>query len=198
MTQQRQSGAIGPGRLILVVGPSGAGKDTLIGLVQAACEGDEAVMFVRRIVTRESSPFENNVQVAPAAFAAARGQGAFAVSWEAHGLHYALPRSMDDDIAAGRTVVANVSRAVISELRGAYANVVVVSVTAPAAVLVARLEARGRASDGPLGARLNRQAAAGMAEADVTISNVGEAETHAYTLQDVVRDNQRAKRTGDS
>ena len=36
---------IGPGRLVLVVGRSGAGKDTLIGLAQAACADDPGVVF---------------------------------------------------------------------------------------------------------------------------------------------------------
>ncbi len=72
---------IGPGRLVLVVGPSGAGKDTLLGLAQAALADDENVVFVRRVVTREASAYENNEQVTPEAFHAARADGAFAVDW---------------------------------------------------------------------------------------------------------------------
>lgn len=174
---------IGPGRLVLVVGPSGAGKDTLIGLAQVAC-GDAGVVFARRVVTRAASAFENNDQVTPEAFRGAQARGAFAVHWEAHGLCYALPRSIDDHIRAGRSVVANISRTVIPLLRAAYEDVVVVSVTAPPEVLAARLAARGRASDGPIGERLRRNV---EGVPDVVIDNVGEPADHAAELVRIIK-----------
>ncbi|QUS41358.1 phosphonate metabolism protein/1,5-bisphosphokinase (PRPP-forming) PhnN [Tardiphaga alba] len=176
---------IGPGRLVLVVGPSGAGKDTLLGLAQAALADDHDVVFVRRVVTREASAHENNVQVTPDAFRAAREDGAFAIDWEAHGLCYALPRSIDDDIRAGRNVVANISRTVIPALRTAYADVVVVSITAPPEVLAARLASRARASDGPLSDRLKRSVE--TSGADVTINNVSKADAHAAELIGIIK-----------
>src|ERR1700738_3742064 len=128
-----RAAAIGPGRLILVVGPSGAGKDTLLGLARAACADDGSIVFPRRVVTREASSFEDNEQLSLDAFRQARSQGDFAVDWEAHGHCYALPRAIDDELRAGRTVVANVSRTVIEAMRRAYAAVVVISITAPPA-----------------------------------------------------------------
>src|ERR1700682_5518494 len=126
-----QKAAIGPGRLILVVGPSGAGKDTLIGLAQAACADDSGIVFPRRVVTREASSFEDNEQVSLDAFRKALARGDFTIHWEAHGHCYALPRAIDEDIRAGRIVIANVSRTMIDAMRRAYADVTVVSVTAP-------------------------------------------------------------------
>lgn len=61
----QSSTTIGPGRLILVVGPSGAGKDTLLGLAKAACADDRSVVFARRLITREASAAEDNEQVSP-------------------------------------------------------------------------------------------------------------------------------------
>ncbi|KZD22460.1 phosphonate metabolism protein/1,5-bisphosphokinase (PRPP-forming) PhnN [Tardiphaga robiniae] len=182
---EAQAGRIGPGRLVLVVGPSGAGKDTLIGLAQAACADDNKVVFARRVVTRAASEFENNEQVTPEAFWRAQARGDFAIDWEAHGLCYALPRSIDDELRAGRSVVANISRTVIPALRAAYDNVVVVSITAPSEVLAARLAARGRSSDGPIGDRLRRSVDG--ARPDVTINNVGAAEEHAGDLIRIIR-----------
>ena len=171
---------IGPGRMVLVVGPSGAGKDTLIDLARAACAGDDRVVFARRVVTRESSDFEDNEQVTPDAFRQALARGDFAVHWEAHSLCYALPSAIDDDLRAGRTVVVNISRSVIGRLRAGYADVVVVAVTAPPEVLAARLAARGRASDGPIAQRLQRSAADIVP--DLVIDNVGDPAVAAEIL----------------
>jgi len=179
--------AIGPGRLILVVGPSGAGKDTLLGLAKAACAGDDNVVFPRRAVTREASPFEENEQLSLDAFRQARSQGDFAVHWEAHGHCYALSRALDDDIRAGRTVVANVSRAVVEAIRRAYADVVVISITAPPEILSQRLAARARSSDGRLADRLGRAVDDAATVPDVTITNVGSAEHHARELVRIIK-----------
>ena len=179
--------AIGPGRLILVVGPSGAGKDTLLGLAKAACAGDGNVVFARRAVTREASPFEENEQLSLDAFRQARSQGDFAVHWEAHGHCYALSRALDDDIRAGRTVVANVSRAVVEAVRRAYADVVVISITAPPEILSQRLAARARSSDGRLADRLARAVDDAATVPDVTITNIGSAEHHARELVRIIK-----------
>ena len=176
--------AIGPGKLVLVVGPSGAGKDTLLGLARAACADDSTIVFVRRVVTREASSAEDNEQVSVDAFREARARGEFAIHWEAHGHAYGLPRSIEDDIRAGRTVVANVSRTVIPSLRHTYANVVVVSITAPADVLAARLAMRKRGSDGNIAQRLVRKVE--DAEPDATIVNVSSAEYHARQLLRII------------
>jgi ribose 1,5-bisphosphokinase len=178
----RPATRIGPGRLVLVVGPSGAGKDTLIGLVQAACAGDDSVAFPRRVVTREPSSFEDNEQISLDAFQQAQAQGEFAMHWEAHGHSYALRREIDNDIRAGRAVVANVSRTVIEAMRRAYADVMVVSITAPREILGQRLAARGRGSDGSIVDRLGRAVDAAAAPPDVTVMNVGSAESHAREL----------------
>jgi ribose 1,5-bisphosphokinase len=176
---------IGPGRLVLIVGPSGAGKDTLLDRARAACAGDASIVFPRRAVTRPASLAEDNVQVTPDAFQEALARGEFAIHWEAHGHCYALPRTIDDDIRAGRTVVFNASRTVIETMRRAYADIVVVSITAPPNVLAERLAARARDSDGPIEPRLHR--AVDEAVADATIVNVGTIEPHAEGLVEIIR-----------
>jgi ribose 1,5-bisphosphokinase len=186
-TSPSRAAKIGPGRLVLVVGPSGAGKDTLIDLARGICSADKEIVFARRVVTREASAFENNEQLAEAAFEQALADGAFAMCWGAHGLRYALRKEINDDIRAGRAVVANVSRTVIASMRGAYADVVVVSITAPPEVLAARLAGRDRASDGDVAVRLQRQVGDLAVVPDVAISNVGRARDHADELVRAIR-----------
>jgi ribose 1,5-bisphosphokinase len=180
-------GAIGPGRLVLVVGPSGAGKDTLLGLAKAALADDRTIVFARRIVTREASVFEDNEQIGLEAFRQALAQQAYAMHWEAHGHCYALSRAIDDDIRAGHTLIANVSRTVIGAARRAYADVAVVSITAPPQVLAERLAMRARGSDGKIEQRLGRTVDDAASAPDFTIMNVSSAEYHARQLVRIIK-----------
>jgi ribose 1,5-bisphosphokinase len=172
--------AIGPGRLILVVGPSGAGKDTLLGLAKAACADDPNIVFPRRVITRQASASEDNDEVSASTFEAALARDEYAMHWQAHGHCYALSHAIDDELRTGHAVVANVSRTVIAKMRRAYADVVVVSITAPPNVLAERLAMRGRSSDGRIEHRLGRTV--DEAAADLTIVNTGRAEYHARQL----------------
>jgi len=179
-TSTGHSDAIGPGRLILVVGPSGAGKDTLLGLAKAACADDGDVVFPRRVITRQASASEDNEEVSAGTFEAALARDEYAMHWEAHGHRYALSRALDDEIRAGHTVVANVSRTIITAMRRTYADVTVISITAPPNVLAERLAMRSRSSDGRIEQRLSRTV--DEAAPDVTIVNTGSADFHARQL----------------
>jgi ribose 1,5-bisphosphokinase len=173
--------------LILVVGPSGAGKDTLLNLAKAACTEDRNISFPRRVVTREASASEDNEQLGPDAFREALARGEFALHWEAHGHFYGLRRTIEDDLRAGRTVVINVSRTVIDAARRNHADVKVVSITAPPEVLAERIAMRARVSDGLSGQRLGRTVTEASTP-DVTILNVGRPEDHARRLVRILKD----------
>lgn len=178
---------IGPGRFVLVVGPSGAGKDTVLAGAQLHLAGDPTVFFPRRIVTRPISSTEDHDTLASEAFDAAVVSGSFAFWWPAHGLKYGIPRAADDRIRAGHTVVCNVSRAIIAGARTRYARVDAVLITAPADVLAARLAGRARESDGSLEDRIRRNDAYADFQADHVIDNDGEPERAVRVLMDIIR-----------
>ena len=181
------SAATGPGRLILVVGPSGAGKDTLLGLAKAACADDGRIVFPRRVITRQASASEDNEEVSAGTFETALARDEYAMHWDAHGHRYALSRAIDDDIRAGHTVVANVSRTVVATMRRAYASVLVVSITAPPNVLAERIAMRARGSDGKIEQRLRRTVDEAAAVPDVSIVNTGSVDYHARQLVRIIK-----------
>jgi ribose 1,5-bisphosphokinase len=148
---------IGGGVFVAVAGPSGVGKDTIINFARERLAGREAFVFARRIITRAADVMaEDHDTLTPAEFAARLAARQFSLVWQAHGLSYALPASIDADIAAGKVVVANISRQTIDDLKARYENFVLVVVSAHRDVIAARLRARGRESDAEIVARLNR------------------------------------------
>lgn len=166
------------GALVLVVGPSGAGKDTLIAAAQAALGGDGRFVFPRRVVTRTAvAELEDHDSLGHDDFEAARRSGRFALDWEAHGLRYGLPGSIEPALAAGKIVVANVSRRVIPDAVRKYARARVVLITAEAGIRARRLAGRGRESPHDVEARLKREGAAvPKGIAPIVIDNSGALE----------------------
>ena len=172
--------------LVLVVGPSGAGKDTLLDLVRAELATDPRVRFVRREITRPASAGgEDHIAITPAEFDARRD--GYALSWQAHGLGYGIPADIAADLAAGRVVVANISRAMILAAVAKF-PAMVLEITAPQAVLAARLAARGRESQADIAARLARDVSLPVGVTVVRVINDRTPEQGAASILGLLRD----------
>jgi phosphonate metabolism protein PhnN/1,5-bisphosphokinase (PRPP-forming) len=144
--------------LVAVVGPSGAGKDTLMDAARARLAGDARFVFARRVITRAADAGgEVHEPETEAGFARRLAAGGFALHWRAHGLLYGIPRGIEADLAAKRVVIANLSRGVLAEAAARY-RLRVLLITAPVTLRAARLAARGREDAADVAARLAREA----------------------------------------
>jgi ribose 1,5-bisphosphokinase len=132
---------------------------------------------VRRVVTRQADGgSEDHDSLDVEAFAAAERDGAFALNWDAHGLRYGLPIALENDLAAGRVVVANLSRSVIPLLVERYPAAIVVLVTADRDVIERRLANRGRETAESIQGRLDRRVGDKLPVSTVSIDNSGALE----------------------
>ena len=165
---------LAPGRLVLVVGGSGVGKDTVLSRARAVLSGDARFVFPRRVITRSDDATEKHQAVTDAEFDALRKTGALSLSWVAHGLRYGLPLSLEADIAVGRIVVCNVSRTIIAAARQKFGRITVIEITAPLRVRSERIMQRGRENAEGVAQRLARTLQDSFIEpSDITIDNGG-------------------------
>lgn len=133
------------GVLVAVVGPSGAGKDTLIRAAAEHLAGDDRYRFARRIITRAADrQAEDHETLDREVFEEWEAGGRFSLTWRAHGLCYGLPDAVLREVAGGTIVVANLSRKAIEPAIKVFPRVATITVTAPPEVLVDRIVARGR------------------------------------------------------
>ncbi len=142
------------GRFIAVVGPSGVGKDSVMA---AMASQQPRLRLAQRVITRPSEAggeVFNGVSLS--AFETQRDAGGFALWWAAHGLCYGIPTHVDDMLAAGHDVLANLSRAMLHPARDRFDSTVIIALTARRDVLAQRLAARGREDAADIARRLAR------------------------------------------
>ena len=190
LLERAQAGAlpIRYGAFVAVVGPSGAGKDTLIAHAKAALAGEPQVDFVRRVITRPcDGSTEEHDTLSDGDFVQAQRDGAFALAWEAHGLRYGIPASIDVALDNGHVAVANLSRGALPALRERYANVAVVEITADPEILASRLAGRGRESREEILTRLARTISCDTTGPSIAIDNGGAPEIAGDKLVAIIR-----------
>jgi ribose 1,5-bisphosphokinase len=136
------------GHLVLVVGPSGAGKDSVLRGAKGELAGDRRFVFPRRFVTRFADVnAEDHQTMTDTEFATAVSEDAFALWWKAHGNYYGIGSSIAAELQAGCVVAVNCSRAILEEATARFPNATVAEITASPDVLVSRIVARGRESE---------------------------------------------------
>lgn len=145
------------GRLVYVVGPSGAGKDSLLEWVRTRLPGDSSVRLACRTITRPANAGgESHRAATDAQFEDQLTRGEFALHWHANGHRYGIGREIEDWLSAGATVVVNGSREHLSAARSKFPQLEAVHVTAPDAVLQTRIARRGREKPREAAGRLAR------------------------------------------
>ncbi len=143
------------GRFIAVVGPSGVGKDTVLQALAARRPG---LHLVRRVTTRPGDVGgEAHEEVDRETFDVRRFAGGFALWWNAHGHLYGIPAAVDEEIAAARDVLANLSRGVLRKADRTFQRLQVLSLTARPETLSERLADRGRETPDEIVRRLERK-----------------------------------------
>ena len=160
ISRQSESGvAANRGRLLYVVGPSGAGKDTLLEFARNHLSLDLAprVRFAQRCITRPAgAQGEQHQAVTAEQFALMTAAVRFAMAWRANGNDYGIGAEIRDWLGEGHTVVVNGSRGYLAQALRDFPHLEVICVTVNLETLRRRLEDRGRDSLQEIEGRLAR------------------------------------------
>lgn len=156
------------GCLVLVVGPSGAGKDSILDGARELLAGDDRFAFVRREITRPADAGgEDHIPVSWDDFRRRAVDGTYELAWEAHGHGYGVPSAALRGLEQGRSVIVNVSRGILQSARSRFSPVRIVNISVPAEILAQRLSARGRETAAEVTKRLQRADAYHLDGSDV-------------------------------
>lgn len=167
-----------PGLLILVVGNSGSGKDSIMKGIKKRYPPDlKPVHLTQRYITRPTSDSEDNVSITPEEFKEMSTQDKFALEWHIYGLDYGVPIEIDDWLKKGHPVLVNVSRSIVKKAREIYQNIIVVFIEVPFEVTLKRVKERARESGKRLEERIERaKENQKFSEADFVVDNSGTLE----------------------
>ncbi|MEO0547628.1 MAG: phosphonate metabolism protein/1,5-bisphosphokinase (PRPP-forming) PhnN [Pseudomonadota bacterium] len=180
----------GSGCLIMVVGPSGVGKDTLMLAAKTLLQHESNISFPHRLITRESdAQYEDHGSITMAEFEALCTEGLAPVYWQAHGHGYVIPQSVLDAVQAGECCVMNGSRGALDQARVAFPRAYAVLIDLDRRNLETRISDRGREQGDEAKRRLDRKQPdlSGVKGVQRLVNN-GTVEEGAHRLADLIKE----------
>jgi len=170
-------------RLIYVMGPSGAGKDSVLSWLREHLPVDMPVHWARRTITRPASAGgETHEAVDVQGFERLQNQGAFALAWQANGLHYGIRHTELALLQQGHWVLVNGSRGHLAHALQSHPGLQVVHITADPATLVQRLTQRQRETPEEIQQRVARASGFVVPPGAIEVLNNGALEQAGRTL----------------
>ncbi len=143
---------------MVVLGASGAGKDSVLAASQPLLSSLDDVCFVRRVITRRvDANDEAHDSVTVEQFMKQQRAGEFALTWQAHGLYYGVPAGTTEQVQSGSTVILNGSRGALNDILNVFPSMRAVYLEVDDAVLAERLAGRGRETTEEIQLRLERR-----------------------------------------
>jgi ribose 1,5-bisphosphokinase len=175
-------------RLIYVVGPSGAGKDSVMQVLKAHWSDLPPAHWARRTITRTvQADAETHESVDQAEFERLSRMNLFAMSWQANGLCYGIRHAELVPLEAGHCVFVNGSRAYAPHVLEVWPEATFVLITAPIDLLARRLQMRAREDELAIAHRLARDIALDLPAQTLRIINDGTIQSAVEQLHAQLR-----------
>ena len=144
------------GKLCVIIGPSGSGKDTLISGAKLLLNNEKRYVFAQREITRpQTDDVEDHIEISKNEFKQKDLANEYSLSWFANGLRYGVTR-IDEYMNQEKFIVLNGSRGALKDIRRKYKDAVIIQVEVPTKLLRERLRSRGREDSLEMDARLAR------------------------------------------
>jgi ribose 1,5-bisphosphokinase len=144
-------------RLIYVVGPSGAGKDSILDWLRHRLAPAAPIAFARRTIDRPVQPAgEQHESVDATSFESLLQTNAFAMHWRANGRLYGVRHGELEPLQQAQWLFVNGSRTHLEQALREFNGMRVLHITASTDILRARLLSRQRESPALIEARVQR------------------------------------------